>query len=89
MNCEHTKIDFKLPVHAVATRWNSLTMAIERALEFCPALEKLFMMSKWDKAGKDGLRCYCLSNDEWEILGQLDVVLKVRQLVNLQMTYAH
>ena len=77
MNCERTSVEFKLPIRAVATRWNSLTMAIERAIELRPVLERLFAMGKWDKAGKDGLCRYCLSDEEWELLCQLDIVLKV------------
>lgn len=72
-----------MPVRPVATRWNSLTSAIERALELQPALDKLFVMEKWTTKKKDSLSHLRLSEDEWQLLEELDGVLQVCRLANL------
>ncbi len=54
-------------------------MAIERALELRPALEKLFAMPTWDKRGKEGLRSCRLTDEEWDVLSELSSVLGVSQ----------
>ena len=64
---------------AVATRWNTLADAIERALYLRPGLDKFLQLTKFDKSAKrGGLRRYRLSGEEWTILHQLYDVLKVR-----------
>lgn len=56
-------------------------MAIERALELRPALEKLFAMPAYDILGKNGLRRYRLTAQEWMFLTELDSVLTVSNVL--------
>lgn len=58
-------------------RWNSLVEAITRALTLRPTIECLLNLSKYDKAGQQGLRRYKLSQDEWLVLVQLHDLLKI------------
>lgn len=54
-------------------------MAIERALELRPTLEKLFAMPTWDKRGNEGLRSCRLTDEEWDVLSELSSVLGVSE----------
>ncbi len=77
--CKAVNIAPKMMKRAVATRWNSLADAIQRALYLRLALDKLLHLTKYDKSKQaGGLRRFRLSDDEWKILTQLYTVLKVR-----------
>ena len=73
---------------AVATRWNSLAEAISRALELRQAIDALVRLGKYDKSIKSGgLRHLRLSENEWQILTQLQDVLKVSHNLILLLKY--
>lgn len=79
--CEKAEITPKEMKRAVPTRWNSLAEAIGRAVELRAGIDALVRLGKYDKPAKKGeLRQYRLSPREWDILGQLHEVLKVRTL---------
>lgn len=63
---------------AVATRWNSMSKCITRALSLRPALERMLGWAKYDRSGREGFRRYKLTHDEWNMLEQLDPLLAVR-----------
>lgn len=75
-------------VRAVDTRWNSFVEAVARAIYLKDALKKLFAMSKYNKAGPEGLLNFKLPEDEWVLLTQLHKLLKVRHLMLCFMLYA-
>lgn len=50
-------------IRAITTRWNSLALAIGRALKLRAALVRLLNMPKYDKIGKKGLARFKLSDE--------------------------
>lgn len=78
--CKAVNLKPKMMKRAVATRWNSLAEAIGRALYLRAALDKLLLLTKYDKGKRQGgLRRLRLSDEEWMILTQLHGILKVRE----------
>lgn len=60
----------------VATRWNSLTKVITRALYLRPALEKFVELSHHNTSRSARLRKFKLRAEEWEVLTQLESILQ-------------
>ncbi|KAJ7208614.1 hypothetical protein GGX14DRAFT_395761 [Mycena pura] len=67
-----SKIFFPDVLHAVITRWNTVTDVIVRGLELQPALDKLALVSR----GRSSIKNLLLSGDEWQCMFQLGEVLK-------------
>lgn len=76
--CEQAGIRHRLMKRAVATRWNSMSECISRALCLHPALERLLSWSKYNRSGRQGFRRYKLTREEWSMLEQLEPILAVR-----------
>jgi len=64
-------------IRPVATRWNSLTETIIRALDLQRALDMVVELAKYNKPGQRKLREFLLGEDEWELLRQLMPLLDV------------
>ena len=60
----------------VATRWNSTLNLLEYALEHRKAID---LVTQWCELG---LRDLELTDEEWEIVGQLQSILKVSKMLN-------
>ena len=78
-------------VRAVRTRWNTVTLLLERALDMREALEQLCDMSQFNdppgrrpprgsKARTSRLRRFILLDEEWEIFASLYDLLYVSTL---------
>ncbi|THH18736.1 hypothetical protein EUX98_g8907 [Antrodiella citrinella] len=74
--CESCGITPKQMIRTVATRWNSTSDAIARALELRLAINKLLALSKYDQPGKKGLRRFKLFDPEWVILERIHPLLQ-------------
>lgn len=61
----------------VDTRWNSLALAIERALSLRLAIDSLVTMEEHNRTRSARLKRYHLSRQEWAILEQLWPLLQV------------
>ncbi|THH15827.1 hypothetical protein EUX98_g9402 [Antrodiella citrinella] len=77
MACELCQIKPKQMIRFVATRWNSVSQAISRALYLRPALDTLLALPKYDKNNKKSLRRFKPSPEEWIVLEQLEPVLEM------------
>ncbi|TDL13115.1 hypothetical protein BD410DRAFT_735692 [Rickenella mellea] len=74
--CVKIKIDYKILMRAVPTRWNSVAVALERAIYLQPALDKLTVMDQFNTSRGTKLKKYKLSKEEWEVLKQLNPILQ-------------
>ncbi|TDL13925.1 hypothetical protein BD410DRAFT_686493, partial [Rickenella mellea] len=70
------KIEPKILMRAVPTRWNSVAVALQRALHLQLALDKLVMAKQFNTSRGVKLKKYKLSTDEWGILTQLSPILQ-------------
>ena len=77
------KLDSKVLVRAVKTRWNTVTEVLERALQMREVLAQLCDMNAFNspKSGGVQLRRYTIEDDEWEILEQLFKLLHVSLII--------
>ena len=64
-------------VRAVRTRWNTVTMVLERALELRPILFNVCDKAEFNKAQGVRLRRFIVEEDEWPVLEQLYTLLAV------------
>ncbi|KAJ7064063.1 hypothetical protein C8F01DRAFT_984191 [Mycena amicta] len=62
----------KRMIRAVLTRWNTVTDVLTRGLELQPALDRLCSTS----TGRASIKALLLSNEEWQVVYQLQAVLK-------------
>ncbi|TDL14850.1 hypothetical protein BD410DRAFT_733533 [Rickenella mellea] len=74
--CVKFKIDYVVLMRAVPTRWNSVAMALKRALVLQPAIDKLVTMDQHNTSRGPKLKKYQLSKNEWDILKQLSPLLQ-------------
>lgn len=65
-------------IRAVLTRWNTVFDVITRGLELQPALDRLCATS----SGRTSIKLLLLSNEEWQVMYQLQLVLKVCSVVS-------
>lgn len=78
-SCRQVKIEPKLMVYDVPTRWNSTAELTQCALELSPALKILVVKAEYNKPGRGvRLKRFQLSPDEWNILAKLSPLLDVR-----------
>ncbi|THH23259.1 hypothetical protein EUX98_g7913, partial [Antrodiella citrinella] len=75
--CERSGIVPKQMIRSVATRWNSTSQAISRALYLRLALDKLFALPKYNKNDKKSLKRFKPTTEEWTILEQLEPILEM------------
>ncbi|KAJ7191946.1 hypothetical protein GGX14DRAFT_320608, partial [Mycena pura] len=61
----------KRMIRAVLTRWNTVTDVLLRGLELQPALDRLCTTS----TGRASIRSLLLTNEEWQLMYQLSLVL--------------
>lgn len=73
--CGEAGIPFRIPVRDVATRWNSLTRVIDRALELRPALDKLVGLKQFNKTSGAKVNHFRLEPVHWLLLTQLKLLL--------------
>ncbi len=64
-------------VCAVATRWNLVHPILEWALYLRPALDRLIVLAQFNKVLKRKMLKFKLTPAEWQIIEQLEKVLKV------------
>ena len=64
-------------IRAILTRWNTVFDVITRGLELQIALDRLCTIS----TGRASIKKLLLSNAEWQIMYQLQSVLKVRRFI--------
>ena len=64
-------------VRAVRTRWNTVTMVLERALELRPILFNVCDKAEFNKAQGVRLRRFIVEEEEWPVLEQLYSLLAV------------
>jgi hypothetical protein len=64
-------------IRDVATRWNSTTELIGRALQLREPLKLLVIMKEYNKPRGVRLQRFQLSDQEWELLKQLFSLLDV------------
>ena len=67
-------------VRPVKTRWNTVCMVLERALQLRDALTPLCVMNQFNTSASRGMRLkrFVLNDDEWQFLEQLHSLLEVR-----------
>ena len=75
--CVKYKITPKVLLRVVATRWNTVAEALERALEIELAIDKLVMLDQCNTSRGAKLKKYKLSTEEWRVLKELQPILKV------------
>ena len=78
--CKTARIVPKLMIRDVSTRWNSTAELIQCALELEDALKILVLMEAHNKLQGVRLRCFCLTEEEWDLFGGLSPLLDVRYL---------
>ncbi|KAF5318504.1 hypothetical protein D9619_011038 [Psilocybe cf. subviscida] len=66
--CDKVHIPRKRSVKDVPTRWNSTAELVTRGIELRPALDRLVMMSDFNKPGGVRLGRYRLLSDDWDTL---------------------
>lgn len=71
------ELNSEVLVHSVKTHWNTVAEVLERALEMREVLTDLCDMVQFNKTGGARLRRFMLTDDEWQILGQLHQLLDV------------
>ncbi|THH18573.1 hypothetical protein EUX98_g8934, partial [Antrodiella citrinella] len=76
IQCESCKIQPKQMIRSVATRWNSTSESITRALELQLALNKLLSLSKYERGGNKSLKRFKNTDAEWTVLEELKPLLK-------------
>ena len=64
-------------IHAVQTRWNTVTMVLECALELRPILFNVCDKAEFNKAQGVRLCHFIIDDDDWPILEQLYELLTV------------
>lgn len=69
-------------IRDVATRWNSTTELIGRALQLREPLKLLVIMQEYNKPRGVRLQRFQLSDQEWALLKQLFSLLDVSRIVN-------
>ncbi len=76
--CKTAKIDAKKLTRPVATQWNSMTQAMQRALDIKPALDHLVDYPQHNTSHGPKLRQFKLSDEEWNFVALLCKILQVR-----------
>jgi len=77
--CIKSKIKSLLMVRDVATRWNSTTELIERALSLREGLNLLVNLEQHNRPRPSWLKRFQLTKQEWELLEKLFPLLEVSQ----------
>ena len=72
-----TDLNAEVLVRAVKTRWNTVTMVLDRALEMKDILSGLCDKHEFNQPRGARLRRFILSDDEWTLLEELHFLLKV------------
>ena len=72
-----TDLNAKVLVRAVKTRWNTVTMVLDRALEMKDILSGLCDKHEFNQPRGARLRRFILSDDEWTLLEELHFLLEV------------
>ena len=72
-------------VRPVKTRWNTVCMVLERAIQLRDALTPLCVMAQFNTSASRGLRLkrFVLSDDDWTFVEQLHSLLEVRGALHL------
>jgi hypothetical protein len=76
-SCKYVKIDFKMLLRPVATRWNTHCECFQRQLEMKPAINHLCSAGIYRDFR---LHKYGLTESEWKILEEMQAVLTVSSL---------
>ena len=84
--CEKAKIEPKLMIRDVATRWNSTIAMINRALELQEALSILVSMESHNQPHTAQLQRFQLSRQEWFFLKQIKPLLDVSFILLKDLT---
>ena len=91
--CVKSKIKPMQMVRDVATRWNSTTMMLGRALQMREAINLLVISEHHNRPRSVRLRRFQLSKVEWDLLDKLYPLLEVSFRVSLckpsSFTYTH
>ena len=75
--CVKSKIQPRLMVRDVATRWNSTAELLERALQLREALNLLVISEHHNRPRSARLKRFQLSKAEWDLLDKLFPLLEV------------
>ncbi|KAF9018888.1 hypothetical protein BDZ89DRAFT_914057, partial [Hymenopellis radicata] len=84
--CTLAKLQPLKMIRAVATRWNSVHPVLERALYLKPAIDRLVVLPQFNKVPKRKMSKFKLTPAEWEIIEQLEKLLKLFVLASKQLS---
>lgn len=75
--CRDVKIESKLMVRDVSTRWNSTSELVKRAIELKSALAILVVKAEHNRARGVRLKRFQLLPQEWQLLSDISLLLDV------------
>ena len=81
---QNAELNSEVLVRAVRTRWNTVTMTLQRAKEMKDVLTELCDRAQFNTTARGArgmrLRSLILPEEEWEIIDELHRLLDVRRL---------